>query len=110
MKLTLQDFYEQPNPRAAATFLEDWCEMAAASALEPVKKVAQTLKEHAAGVLRWFSERLTNGLLEDINSILQAAKSKARGDRTTRNLIAIAYLLAGKLNFALPPRPAGLPT
>jgi transposase len=110
MKLTLQDFYEQPNPRAAATFLEDWCEMAAASALEPVKKVAQTLKEHAAGVLRWFSERLTNGLLEGINSILQAAKSKARGYRTTRNLIAIAYLLAGKLNFALPPRPAGLPT
>jgi transposase len=60
--------------------------------------------------LRWFSERLTNGLLEGINSILQAAKSRARGYRTTRNLIAIAYLLAGKLNFALPPRPAGLPT
>ncbi len=61
MKLTLQDFYEQANPRAAATLLEDWCEMAAASALEPVQKVAQTLKEHAAGVLRWFSQGLTNG-------------------------------------------------
>jgi transposase len=102
LKLTLQDFYEQSNLHAATTFLEDWCELAQASGLEPVKKVAQTLKERAAGVLRWFTERLTNGLLEGINSILQAAKAKARGYRTTRNLITIAYLLAGKLHFALP--------
>jgi hypothetical protein len=34
-----------------------------------------------------------------INSIVQAAKSKARGYRTTRNLIAVAYLLAGKLDL-----------
>jgi len=102
LKLTLQDFYEQSNLQAATTFLEDWCELALASGLEPVKKVAQTLKERAAGVLRWFTERLTNGLLEGINSILQAAKAKARGYRTTRNLITIAYLLAGRLHFALP--------
>ena len=100
MKLTLQDFYEQPNPWAAMTFLEDWCELARKTGLEPVMKVARTLTEHAAGVLRWFTTRLTNGLLEGINSIIQAAKAKARGYRTTRNLITIAYLLAGKLDFA----------
>jgi len=33
---------------------------------------------------------------------VQAAKAKARGYRTTKNLITIAYLLAGKLDFALP--------
>lgn len=99
MKLTLQDFYEQPNPRAAATFLEDWCELARQTGLEPVMKVAQTLAEHAEGVLRWFTSRITNGLLEGINSIIQAAKAKARGYRTTRNLITIAYLLAGKLDL-----------
>jgi len=33
---------------------------------------------------------------------VQAAKAKARGYRTTKNLIAVAYLLAGKLNFSLP--------
>jgi len=32
----------------------------------------------------------------------QAAEAKARGYRTTRNLIAMAYLLAGKLDFDLP--------
>jgi len=99
MKLTLQDFYEQPNPKAALAFLEDWCELAFETGLAPVMKVAQTLAEHAAGVLRWFRSGLSNGLLEGINSIIQAAKAKARGYRTTRNLIAVAYLLAGKLEF-----------
>ena len=99
MKLTLQDFYEQPNPRAAKAFLKDWCELARQTGLGPVRKVAQTLADHAEGILRWFISRITNGLLEGINSIIQAAKAKARGYRTTRNLIAIAYLLAGKFDL-----------
>jgi transposase len=103
LRLTLQDFYEQPNPRAAKTFLEDWCELARQTGLEPVMKVAQTLMDHAVGILRWFSARITNGLLEGTNSIIQAAKAKARGYRTTRNLITIAYLLAGKLDFTPSP-------
>ena len=101
MKVTLQDFYEQPNPKAARQFLSDWCKMVQKSALEPMKKVAKTILDHAEGVLRWFTSGLANGLLEGINSLLQAAKSKARGYRTYRNLIAIAYLIAGKLDFNL---------
>ena len=101
MKLTLQDFYEQPNPWAAKEFLLDWCEMAKISGLEAMKKVAKTLEAHLDGVLRWFTSKITNGLLEGINSLIQAAKAKARGYRTTRNLIAIAYLIAGKLDFKL---------
>jgi transposase len=99
MKLTLQDFYEQPNPKAALAFLEDWCELARQTGLEPVRKVAQTLAEHAKGVLRWFKGGISNGLLQGINSIIQAAKAKARGYRTTKNLITIADLLAGKLDL-----------
>ncbi len=36
------------------------------------------------------------------NSLLQAAKSRARGYRTNRNFINMAYLIAGKLDFGLP--------
>lgn len=103
MKLTLQDFYEQPNPRAAREFLSDWCEMARDSGLAAMAKVAKTLETHVEGVLRWFTSQITNGLLEGINSLIQAAKAKARGYRTTRNLIAITYLLAGKLDLKLAP-------
>lgn len=104
MRLTLQDFYEQANPRAAAMFLADWCEMVLDSGLEPMKKVARTLMDHVEGVLRWFWSGFSNGLLEGVNSLIQAAKAKARGYRTTRNLLNIAYLIAGKLDFALPSR------
>jgi transposase len=51
MKLTLQDFYEQPNVLAAGRFLGEWCEMAMDSGLPPFMMFAQTLRSHAAGVL-----------------------------------------------------------
>ena len=37
-----------------------------------------------------------NGFLEGINSLIQAAKAKACGYRTARNIITMAYLIAGK--------------
>ena len=52
--------------------------------------------------MRWFTSKLTNGILEGLNSLIQAAKARARGYRTTTNLIAMIYLLGAKLNFALP--------
>jgi transposase len=99
MKLTLQDFYEQSNLLAAGQFLEEWCEMVTASGLAPFVKFALTLRDHTAGVLRWFVKGLTNGIQEGINSLIQAAKAKARGYRTVRNIVPIAYLIAGKLRF-----------
>jgi hypothetical protein len=45
---------------------------------------------------------IANGLIEGINSLVQAAKAKARGYRSTRTLKAITYLIAGKLDLRLP--------
>ena len=70
--------------------------------LEPMKAVAGTLMRHAEGILAWFDSRIANGLIEGINSLVQAAKAKARGYRTLRNLKAITYLVAGKLDLKLP--------
>ncbi len=63
---------------------------------------ANTIKRHWDGILRWLDSRIANGLIEGINSIVQAAKAKARGYRSSRNLKAIVYLLAGKLDLKLP--------
>ena len=59
---------------------------------------ARSIRRHWKGVLRWFVSKITNGLLEGINS-LQAAKAKARGYRSFRNLATIIYLIAGKLDL-----------
>ena len=42
-----------------------------------------------------------NGIIEGINSLVQAAKAKARGYRSLRNLVAITYLIAGKIDLKL---------
>jgi transposase len=44
-----------------------------------------------------FHSSLTNARAEGINSLIQAAKARARGYRTTHSLITIAYLIAGNL-------------
>ena len=65
-------------------------------------QAAATIRRHWDGILRWFTSKLTNGILEGLNSLIQAAKARARGYRTTTNLISMIYLLGAKLNFALP--------
>jgi transposase len=41
-------------------------------------------------------------MLEAMNSLVQAAKARARGYRSPENFITMAYLVCGKLNFRLP--------
>ena len=53
-------------------------------------------------MLRWFESRISNGLLQGLNSLVQSAKRRARGYRSTRNYIAMIYLTVGKLNLGLP--------
>ena len=45
-----------------------------------------------------------------MNSLIQATIAKARGYRNPKNLIIIAYLITGKLDFNTVPRLTGLPT
>ena len=65
-------------------------------------EAARTIKRHRDGVLHWFDSKIANWLIEGISSLIQAAKAKARGYRSTRNLKAMVYLLAGKLDLSLP--------
>ncbi len=65
-------------------------------------KAAKTIKKHWAGVLRWFTSRISNGVLEAINGLIQSAEVEARGFRSSRYLITMVYLIAGKLDFKLP--------
>lgn len=101
IRLNFQELWNQPVDHAE-TFLKKWYFWATHSHLEPIKEAAYTIKRHWNGILRWFKSKINNGILEAINSLIQAAKARARGYRTTRNLITMIYLIAGKLNFNLP--------
>lgn len=98
LKEALRDIYSSAIDSAhAESLLNAWYRWARRSRLEPFKALALTLKNHWAGILAGFDSRITNGRVEGINSLIQAAKARARGYRTTRSLIAIAYLVAGNL-------------
>lgn len=101
IRLNFQELFKQ-DPDDAEGFLKKWYFWATHSRLEPIKEAAYTIKRHWDGILRWFQSNINNGILEGINSLIQAAKARARGYRTTRNLITMVYLIGGKLNFNLP--------
>ena len=86
----------------AEHYLRAWVRGAVRSRLQPIIDFAHLVEDHWSGILRWFQSRVSNGLLEGLNSLVQAAKRRARGYRSTRNYIAMIYLTVGKLNLALP--------
>jgi len=101
IKLNFQEIFNQSHD-AAELLLKKWFFWATHSRLKPVIDAAYTIRRHWNGVLQWFKSQINNGILEGINSLIQAAKARACGYRTTRNLIAMIYLIGGNLNFGLP--------
>lgn len=102
IKLAFQDLYDMETPEQAAAHLKRWYHWATHSRLQPMIDAANTVKRHGDGILRWFHSKIANGLMEGINSLVQAAKAKARGYRSTRTLTAMVYLIAGRLDLRLP--------
>lgn len=72
------------------------------SRLEPMKKVSKTLNEHKDNILNYFSDRITNAIAEGLNSMIQAAKRKARGFKTFKGYSCMIYLVVGKLKLSCP--------
>jgi transposase len=101
-KLSLKDFWTFNDTLLAEDYLKKWYFWATHSRIAPVVDAAKTIKAHWYGIINYAGTKITNGVLEGINSVVQSAKSSARGFRTTKNLILIIYLRLGKLKFNLP--------
>jgi len=71
--------------------LNKWYFWATHSRLEPIIKVAKTIKAHWDGILQWKRSQINNGILEGVNSIVQAAKAKVRGFSTFKNFRIIIF-------------------
>ncbi len=105
----MREIYRTAPDRATAeVLLKRWYQWARRCRLAPIKRVAKTLRDHWEGILNAFDSQLTNGRVEAINGLIQAAKAKARGYGTIKHLITVAYLVAGKLTH-LPASPFKLP-
>jgi transposase len=102
IKLALQELWTYPAIFADMYF-GSWYQWAVRSQIDPIVEVAKSLKRYETGILRWFQTKMTNGLLEGLNSLIQATKRKARGFRTTDNFIAMAYVTVNKIKISVQP-------
>jgi transposase len=68
------------------------------------------IRSHLEGIVAWAQTRQTNGFLEAINGLFQAAKRRARGFTRIETIRTVIFLIAGRLNFQTINPHAGQPT
>jgi transposase len=95
----LREILNRKQINVVRAMLRQWCTNVMRSKVEPMKIVAKLIRNHLEGIVAWARSRMTNGFLEALNGLFQAAKRKARGYRRLSTIRTIIFLIAGKLDF-----------
>lgn len=79
-----QRFWEYVSPGWAAKFLDPWCTRTMRSKIEPMKKVARSLRTHRELILNWFEAKgtISAGIVEGFNNKVKLTTRKSYGFRT----------------------------
>jgi transposase len=96
----LREILDRKQINVMRTMLEQWCTNVMRSKVTHMKEVASMIRDHLEGIVAWARTRQTNGFLEAINGLFQAAKRKARGYTRFETIRTVIFLLAGKLDFS----------
>ena len=78
---------------------KQWLSWAMRCRLEPMKKVAKTVKEHLWGIINAILLKVSNGPAESINSRIKTVKIRSRGFRNVDRLINAVYFYLGGLDL-----------
>jgi transposase len=94
-----QRFWEYVSPGWAGKFLDGWCTRTMRSQLEPMKKVARTLRNHRGLILNWFRAKgaLSSGVVEGFNNKVKLTTRKSYGFRTYEAVEIALYHNLGRL-------------
>ena len=98
-KERLREILERKQINVVRSMLEHWCTCVMRSKVEPMKDVAALVRRHLEGIVAWAQTRQTNGFLEALNGLFQAAKRRARGFATFNTIKVVVFLIADKLDF-----------
>lgn len=96
----LREILDRKQVNVVSAMLAQWCTNVMRSKVEPMKEVARLIRRHFEGIVAWTQTRQTNGFLEAINGLFQAAKRKARGYTRFETMRTVLFLIAGKLDFS----------
>jgi transposase len=77
-------------------FLDRWCAKAMRSRIEPIKKIARSMRNHRPLILNWFEPKrvISAGSVEGLNNKLKLTFRKAYGLKTFKATeIALCHAL-----------------
>jgi len=80
-------------------FLDFWCFQTMRSRIEPMKKIARSLRKHRALILNYFEAKkeFSSGVVEGLNNKAKVTMRRSYGFRTFRVLELALYHSLGKL-------------
>ena len=86
-----QRFWEYESPGWAGRFLDEWTARVMRSKLEPLMRVARSLRKHRPLLLNWFRAKgtISSGIIEGFNNKAKLTMRKSYGFRTP-NVIKLA--------------------
>ena len=99
LKEDFQQFWEYNSPTWAGNFLDFWCYQTMRSRIEPMKKIARTLRAHRQLLLNYFKakKQFSSGVIEGLNNKAKVTMRRSYGFRTFRILELALYHSLGKL-------------
>src|SRR5580704_7601459 len=99
LKEAFQQLWEYNSPAWAGKFLDEWCRQTMRSRIEPMKKIARSLRQHRELILNYFRAQklLSSGVVEGLNNKAKVTMRKSYGFRTFRALELALYHSLGKL-------------
>jgi len=98
-KEDFQRFWTYMKPWTAGKFLREWCSRVMRSRIEPLKKIAQSLRDHETLILNWFKAegRISAGVVEGFNNKAKLAMRRSYGFRSQRVIQLALYHNLGDL-------------
>lgn len=99
LKEDFNGFWEYVSPAWAEKFLDRWCTRVMRSKIEPMKKVAKTIRSHKPLILNWFKAKkaFSSGIVEGLNNKAKVTTRNSYGFRTYRGAEIALYHALGKL-------------
>jgi len=91
---------EDRNEEETAAYFKRWYWWATHSRLDPIRKVAHSLKNHWNGIAAAIKHGISNALTEGINSKIEAVKRDACGFRNKYNFMIAIMFHCGKLDMS----------
>ncbi len=98
-KEMLRDLWNHDDAATATTYFKDWYRRVIHTKLEPLKKVARTIKARLANVVSYCTHGITNGVAEGLNSKIMSIKRRVGGYRNRENFKTAIFFYCGGLDL-----------